>query len=104
MFNCPKRQLDKLTAFFIEHISPETKVLMNIVLISVFVSEPAIEWTNSGLEVRDWKKEILILVSTHEILNVSKLENASRYPLIWWWLFGVGDMVGAPPGQGECQQ
>ena len=68
MFNCPKRQLDKLTAFFIiEHISPETKVLMNIVLISVFVSEPDIEWTNSGLEVRDWKKN-LILVSTHEIL------------------------------------
>ena len=56
MFKCPKR-----------HVSPETKVLMNIVLISVFVSEPDIEWTNSGLEVRDWKKN-LILVSTHEIL------------------------------------
>ena len=82
---------------------PFSRILV-LILILVLVSKPEIEWTNSGLEVRDWKKEILILVSTHEILNVSKLENASRYPLIWWWLFGVGDMVGAPPGQGECQQ
>ena len=47
-----------------------SKILPRIVLISilVLVSKPEIEKGNSRsrLEARDWKKEILVLVSKHE--------------------------------------